>query len=366
MHNKPLKIAAVLFLLLGAVIACKETDDTGTGETFKRGLLLEQIGNEFILPAFDRFEKSVNALSVALNTFASAPDATHLLAAQTAWEAAFMDFQAVRGFTFGPGEQDLIGDLNENLGTWPIDTAKVQQRIGASDLVMNDFRRDTRGLLALEYLLFEPHALSRFQASSSNLRMDYLLALNQDIQNWAQTQKAAWLGYIPSFIVDESKAAGSSTSELYNHWLQNFEGIKNFKLALPAGLRVGQTQAEPRLVESAYAHLSIRSIKVHLQHIERLWYGNGLDGSAGIGFDDYLEKVEGGQALKLETIKQWEAIHTEMAKFQESEDLAVLVIQDPQKVSDLLMELQKMTHFLKSDLSSLLGISITYSSGDGD
>jgi hypothetical protein len=29
-------------------------------------------------------------------------------------------------------------------------------------------------------------------------------------------------------------------------------------------------------------------------------------------------------------------------------------------------ELQRLTRFLKSELSSLLGISITYSSGDGD
>lgn len=360
-HYSVLFIVSLLF-----VFSCKDPDDTNTDDAFDRGPLLEQVGNERILPAFTRFEQAVLLLNLKLKAFTDTSNSLTLNDARIAWQQAFIDFQAVRGFTFGPGEQGLIGDVNENLGTWPVDTTKVEQRIMTSDLVMNDFRRDTRGLLALEYMLFEPNALSRFQGPSAVLRKDYLLAVDEDIRTWAQTQSAAWTNYIPSFIADESKAAGSSISELYNHWLQDFEGIKNFKIALPAGLRVGQTQAEPQLVESRYAKLSVRSIKVHLDHIEKVWYGNALDGTPGTGFDDYLDKVEGGAALKVSTIEQWTAIHTELAKFQDSEDLAVLVIQDPQKVSALLNELQKMTRFLKSDLSSILGIAITYSSGDGD
>ncbi|MHB1278292.1 MAG: imelysin family protein [Bacteroidia bacterium] len=364
-----MKKNAILLLLpvfILSVFSCKDSDDPGTGDAFDRGPLLEQVANQRILPVFTRFEASVNALSLRLTSFSDTTDSLHLANAQLAWEQAFIDFQAIRGFTFGPGEQGLIGDVSENLGTWPVDTAKVEQRILASDLVMNDFRRDTRGFLALEYLLFEPNALGRFQGPSGNLRRNYLLAVDQDIQTWAQTQTAAWTSYLPSFIADESKAAGSSISELYNHWLQDFEGIKNFKIALPAGLRVGQTQAEPQRVESRFAHLSIRSIKVHLEHIENVWYGNAPDGSSGTGFDDYLDNIEGGPALKAATLAQWTAIHTELAKFQDAEDLAVMVMQDPQKVSALLNELQKMTRFLKSDLSSILGIAITYSSGDGD
>ncbi|HCS19882.1 MAG TPA: hypothetical protein DIW47_04865 [Bacteroidetes bacterium] len=365
--KKPVNLSSLFFLaLVLSVSSCKDTDDTSSGDAFDRGPLLEQVAKQRILPAITRFEASVNSLSLSLISFSDTTDSLHLANAKIAWEQAFIDFQSVRGFTFGPGEQGLIGDINENLGTWPVDTAKVEQRIVAADLVMNDFRRDTRGLLTLEYLLFEPNALSRFQGPAAKPRMDYLIAVVQDIQTWAQTQTTAWTAYLPSFIADESKAAGSSISELYNHWLQDFEGIKNFKIALPAGLRVGQTQAEPYLVESRYAHRSVRSIKVHLEHIENLWYGNAMDGSAGSGFDDYLDKVEGGAALKLETTAQWEAIHTELAKFQDNEDLSDLVIQDPQKVSALLNELQKMTRFLKSDLSSVLGIAITYSSGDGD
>lgn len=360
-------VLGVLSLLIAVPFSsCVDNKENGTAEAFDRGLLLEQVGEKRILPAFEHFEERTERLSLHINAFLNHPTYTTLDSAQNAWEETFLSFQAIRGFTFGPGDQSLIGDINENLGTWPIDTQKVEQRILASDWNMNDFRRDTRGLLAVEYLLFSPNALYQFQNSEAQLRRDFLKALMLDIQNWASTQTAAWRGFMPQFKADVGKSSGSSTSELYNHWLQSCEGIKNFKLALPAGLRVGQTQAEPNLVESRYAHLSVASVKAHLMHIENLWYGNGLDHTPGIGFDDYLDKVEGGPALKAATIEQWNTIHQQLAKFDDSDDLAVLVVQDPQRVADLLNELQKMTRFIKSDLSSLLGIAITYSSGDGD
>jgi hypothetical protein len=43
-----------------------------------------------------------------------------------------------------------------------------------------------------------------------------------------------------------------------------------------------------------------------------------------------------------------------------------LITTNPQPAIDLHTELQRHTRFFKSDLSSLLGLTITYSSGDGD
>jgi uncharacterized protein len=43
-----------------------------------------------------------------------------------------------------------------------------------------------------------------------------------------------------------------------------------------------------------------------------------------------------------------------------------LVAQNHPTVDALHTELQKHTRFFKSDMSSLLGIAITFSSGDGD
>mgnify|MGYP007059449494 CR=1 FL=1 len=46
--------------------------------------------------------------------------------------------------------------------------------------------------------------------------------------------------------------------------------------------------------------------------------------------------------------------------------MSELITTDAGRLENLHTEMQKLTRFFKSELSSLLGISITYSSGDGD
>jgi len=356
----------MLSFVLLSLFACQEKDAPDSGNAFNRETLLLQVADAMILPVFDSLALSAERLNMQLNAFITQPDQASLLAAQNAWSKAFLHFQVARIFSFGPSETDVLGDLSENLGTWPIDTSGLESRIQASDSNMKDFRRDTRGFLALEYVLFEPQTMARFQGPDAAKRSRYLYAVSSDILDWSRRLKIDWLAYSPNFKKDSGKSAGSSTSELYNHWLQSYELIKNYKVALPAGLQVGQTAAVPSLVESNYAHLSIRSIKIHQAAIEALWYGKGMDGQEGIGFDDYLLKSAGGEALRNAIIAQWGRIHTVLDPIDENSKLSELVVNEPETVLALFTELQKMTRYIKGDMSSLLGIAITYSSSDGD
>lgn len=362
--TKAILIGCMAFVLILA--SCKDKASTGNGDVFDRTLLLEQVTKANMLPAFDSLAEASIQLRMAIIGFSISQQKTELQAAQNAWRTAFRYFQWSRMFNFGPSENQLLGDHNENLGTWPIDTALVESRIQAGDTTMLDFRRDTRGFGALEYLLFEPNALGRFQGPNGALRMSYLHALAVDIQAWSIRLKNDWLVYSPSFSHDDGKSAGSATSELYNHWLQSYELIKNYKVALPAGLQVGQTAPAPHLVESPYANASIASIKWHLEFLENIWLGKGLDGVNQSGFDDYLLSVSGGSDLHYEITQQWTAIHAVLDPLSDDAKLTELVVNDPAKAQALFTELQKMTRFIKGDMSSLLGIAITFSSGDGD
>lgn len=365
MQLKGVYISGFVVLAL-TLFACKENTDEGKGEAFDRSLLLEQSAENILLPSFDSFDFASESFQQKLNAFLANPQQTELTACQDEWLQVVRQFQFVRMYNFGPSEDPLLGDHNENLGTWPIDTALLENRINAADFNMKDFRRDTRGLGAMEYLLFEPLALTRFQANDAGNRKSYLTSLGTDLTNWSQSLKNDWLVYSASYKVDAGKSAGSSSSELYNHWLQSYELLKNYKLALPAGLQVGQTGAAPHLVESPYAHASIRSIKWQVEALEAIWYGRGRDAQEGIGFDDYLLTLTGGEALHAEIVAQWNSIHNVLDPIADDTQLSELVVNDPQKAQALFTELQKMTRFIKGDMSSLLGIAITYSSGDGD
>ncbi len=177
----------------------------------------------------------------------------------------------------------------------------------------------------------------------------------------------AWNGaYYTEFIGNKGTDAGSSTSQCYNEFVRSFESAKNFKLGLPLGKRPGQIQAEPQLVEAYYSGKSLECLRLHLTAIENIWYGRSKSGQDGVGFREYLEKVEGGPALIISTETQLAALRTALAAVSDTPALSVQITNANPQLETLYTEFQKMTRYFKSDLSSLLGIAITFSSGDGD
>lgn len=355
----------VIALPILLTTACKEdNNDGGSAGAFDRKLLLENFADNIIIPYWGKMKTATDALSSAADALITTPNTTTLQATQTAWTNAYTSWLYCNSFNYGPGEKPIFGMVNENIGTWPVNVGVVENRIAAGDFKFNDFRRDSRGLLTVEYLLFTPTALDSLTASSN--RRQYLQKVIADIKTWVDENNTGWTTYRNAFVSNTDKSAGSPTSMLYNEFVKSFEAIKNFKIALPGGKRAGQPQPEPHLCEAYYSGQSIKFIKEHFKAVEQMWRGTGANGTDGIGFDDYLDKVTGGTALKAETLAQLAAVNNANKSFADNEILANLVLMETERIDTLHTEYQKMTRFFKSDLSSLLGIAITYSSGDGD
>ena len=132
------------------------------------------------------------------------------------------------------------------------------------------------------------------------------------------------------------------------------------------GKRPGQTQAEPTRIEAYYSGKTLKMIREHLQAVENIWYGKDKNGNDGIGFKEYLGSVEGGTNLIVSTENQWLAVREALNAIAPSPRISTQIISTPTALDKLHNELQKHTRFFKSDMSSLLGIAITFSSGDGD
>ena len=67
-----------------------------------------------------------------------------------------------------------------------------------------------------------------------------------------------------------------------------------------------------------------------------------------------------------DTELQWNVIGTELSALDSQTPLHAMIIGQSPQLERLFAELTKHTRFIKSEMSSLLGISITYASGDGD
>lgn len=358
-------------LLTGILLLSACDPSNGPTDMFDRGAMLQNFADNLIRPAFTDLQSKTTMLRTSVLAFNAEPSVIRLYDMQTAWQEAYFQWQFANAYNFGPAaEEGLQKSLIDEVGTFPVSVAKLEAGASSGNWSLNDSNRDARGFLAIEYLIFgsaaTPAGIVEAFSDSSN-RKAFLAALADNLNSRNETVNNAWAGaYYAEFINNKGTDVGSSTSHLYNEFVRSFEAIKNFKLGLPLGKRPGQTQSEPQLVEAYYSGQSLECFTLHLTAIENIWYGKNKSGQDGVGFREYLEKVEGGAALITSTETQLAVLHAALAAIPPSPALSEQITAGSTPLENLYTEIQKLTRYFKSDLSSLLGIAITFSSGDGD
>lgn len=350
--------AALIVLFATAITSCTVTEPIEFGE--ERKLMLVSVADNVIVPGYEILAQRCDALVNAVNTLESQPTLENLVSARSAWISALMSWERSQIYDFGPAV-NTFGSLNTDIGTFPASTQKIETSIAAGDTSTQDFDRDKRGFFAIEYLLFGNDA-QQIINSDSIRRRSYLSAITRHLLVNVQNVRAAWTDYKSVFVSRSGTDAGSSMSLLFNALNMSYEQAKNYKVAIPAGRVTGQTTSAHR-VEAYYSGLSVRALKVHINSVFELWRGTE---PSTHGFEYYLGVVPQGQRLVDDTKKQMDSVNLALDALDDSERLSDLILANDPRVSTLVEQTQKMSRFLKSELSSLIGIAITYSSGDGD
>ncbi len=352
-----IRLCTVVLATCTIVMACNPSGTQPT-DSYNRKAMLATVADSIVLPGYNALEQTAALLQASVIRFSISPSLNNLNDAQAAWKSTFKQWQHVTLFDFGPAES-LYGFASAELGTFPPSPLKIESYIAANDSTLSNYDRDSRGILGMEYLLFHTSPDSIIQEFSAEPeRKTYARAVAQRIYSETSRLLNAWKdSYAAQFASNNGTDAGSSTSLLFNALNVSYEALKNYKLALPMGRRAGQTTAQPTKVEAFYSASSIMSLKEHFATIELVWEK---------GFSGYLNAVTSGSRVATETRDQFVKIKSVLAQLNESENLAILVQQNDPRLESLFVEMQKLTRFLKSEASSVLGISITYSSGDGD
>jgi predicted lipoprotein len=370
MHMKFIRNSILVTLLIFSAVSCKKEDGGDGNNSFDRKEMLTNYADNLIIPAVNQLNSASTQLLDAVQAFIANKNTTSLTQMQNAWRNAYRTFQFANAYNFGPGGDDLPKkSMIEEIGIFPVSESKINARIAALDTNFADFNRDTRGFLAIEYMIYslsdDNAAVLNYFQTNPNAEV-YLLALAKHLNAYTSALRTAWNGgYRNEFINNAGTSIGSSTSNLYNEFVRSFESIKNFKLGLPLGKRPGQVTPEPTRVEAYYSGLSIEMMKLHFTAIVDIWYGKSADGKQGVSFKTYLESVPGGKELVASTENQLGVIKSILSAVPETR-LSEQITTNTTQLENLYTELQRHTRFFKSDMSSLLGIAITYSSGDGD
>lgn len=357
-------LCVIALVLMG----CGGEDDGPSTGVFDRKAMLTRYADQLILPSYAQLEQRVIDLETGVLQLVAQPTEAQRVAVLGQWEEAAIAWQQAQMFNFGPaGEADLNRTLVEEIGTFPASVTKITAYIASEDTVPGAFERDARGLYALEFLLVGDNGfVDVVDRLKDRVYAAYVRNVVRDIRSRVSTVHDAWQnGYREDFISRDGTDVGSGTAQLYNAWVQRFEAAKNFKVGLPLGLRPGQTGPQPELVESFFYRSSKTLLSSHLEAIGTTYFARDFNGQAGVSLYEYVKVVEGGEALAMETLAQWEQVQSALISLSNSALHDLAANEDPTLIH-LHTELQKQTRFFKSDMSSRLGIAITFASGDGD
>ncbi|MBX9850271.1 MAG: imelysin family protein [Cytophagaceae bacterium] len=366
-----------LILFTGSLIfvsSCKKKNEEENKPEFDRKGMLTNIGNNSIIPNYEKLKTALQELDTAVTAFNASPDLTNLSALQNAFKEAYKAWEINSVFEFGPAEQEM---LRANLNTFPAYVVKIESNITSNTYSFDDPDNiTTKGFPAMDYLLFGVGAdnnaiLAKYTTDTDAAnRRNYLQAISNYIRGKVETVNNAWSpsggNYINTFINASGTDVGSSLGQLVNQLNQDFEMMRTPKIGIPLGKQTLGSPL-PAKAEAYYSGISAELALTQLKAIENIFLGRSEAGVDGSGLDDYLAYLKapynGGQLS--DAIKN--QFTTAITKLQAVPDpLSSTVQNNPAIVDAAYIELQKLLVLLKTDMPSALGVLITYQDNDGD
>ncbi len=374
MRKTNLILLPILLLTIGFVVSCGN-DDEGptTPDGFDRKAMLENIGQNIILPGYQRLQGSVWDLQTAVEAFVDNPSAGTLSEARSKFNDAYLKWQAVSFYEIGEAEKVF---LRGSYNTFPANTITINSNISSGSYNLDAVSNiDAVGLPTIDYLLNgigdnDDDIIAAFtgDADAGNrgtYLKDLLAAMKTKIDqvhgNWPADQG----NFIGSFVAADGTDVGSSLGMLVNALNFHYERFtRDNKIGKPLGIRSLGIPI-PANVEARYSGQSIALAVANLEAIRDFYLGQGEQD--GLGLHDNLLALESKYEDRLLGNAIKEQMDLAISKVQAiPEPFADTVENNPDPANDAYQELQKLLVLIKADMPSALGVLITYQDNDGD
>lgn len=358
------------FLLIGLWISCGESEDDNLdpcATEFDQEAMFKNVADNIIVPTYQELNEKVATLSATTLTFLNNTDETSLANVQDAFQQAYLSWQKAAQYEFGPAETVF---LRNSFNNFPLNIAVLQDNISTQTYDLSDPNAYDKGLPALDYLLYaygDSTLIQYTTADDAENRKQYLLDLVTDMQTKVNQVNDAWHGdYKDNFIQNTGTEAGASLSLLINNINENYELIKREKLGIPSGvLTLGFLN--PDKVEAYFSGISNDLAITALKATEQLYLGKSNEGVDGLGLDDYLAAtgVEKNEQL-LDDVIQAQFTNAINALNDLANPLSNTVETDTDAVITAYNEITKQLVNIKTDMPSVLCVSITYIDNPSD
>lgn len=343
----------------------KKDDGSCEYESFDRQLMLTDIADNSILPAYDQCITSVELLQTALQVFIDSATVNSLRDAQDKFKDAYLQWQEAEMYEFGPaGDQALLAHMN----TFPTDESNIENAVSSGSWNMSSFTSvGHKGFGSLDYLLF--HAddsvlISEFITSTTAAnRAQFSLDVIEDMLQRMQQVRSDWDGYRSSFISSTGTEVGTSLALMVNAFSKEIELLKNARLGIPSGIKTGVIMTEQ--LEGYYSETSMDLLLANNTAMLNLFVGDGSGNYKSLyDFLKYLQRNADDNSLADAIVTQFNQVKSHLEQIPEP--LKQSLNNEHSSVQSCYSEMVKLVALVKSDMTSAMSISISYTDNDGD
>ncbi|QYH39655.1 imelysin family protein [Algoriphagus sp. NBT04N3] len=363
--------AGLLVMLFSCVDSTEETK-----VQIDRKPLLENLADQVIIPAYTQLDTEVTGMNSSITAFLNDPSPATLGNARSTFIKAYVAWQKVEFFDFGPAfDQTLRAQVN----TFPTDNFAIDNAIATGNIQLQSLSNNNKkGFPAIDYLLYgdnksDADIIADFTTNANaSTRKEYLRASIEDMQTLVSRVSVAWNSgegnYRSTFVERTGTDVGSSLGQLINSLSQSLEVFtRDAKVGIPLGKR-SQGILIPKNAEAYYSGNSMLLARSNVQGYLDVFKGSrtseGANSQSLLAYLNQLNAQYKGGSLSSALEQQFQ---NSLSKLNQISDPYSRSIEAQATIAnEAYLELQKTVVLVKVDLASALGILISYQDNDGD
>ncbi len=350
-------------ILLLSLLGCDPIAQLGA-DVPDRAVVLAGVAHEVIVPTHRRLAEAAAVEAEALRALCASRDAGTLVTAQDAWLAVRRPLQEGYAFAFGPPVDD--DRLLANLNFGPVREVDVLTLLASSDPVDADALATrgatVRGLVVLEYLLFDPSGDDAAVVSTlDDRRCAYLIGLGDDAARSAQQLADAWdpaVGDLAGAFGVRDPWAGDALAmaDLVNGLIGLTESVRIGKIGKPAGVYGTDAAPDTQTLESWRSRSSLAELQANIDGVAAVW------GDEAVGLAPLVRALSPGVGASVTTaISDAQAA---LAAVPPPLDTAITA--SPDTVLAAYEATYALQRSIATELASVLGVTVTFTDNDGD
>ena len=362
----------LLILTIATLLtSCGGGDNVTYGDGYDRNVLLTNITDNIIIPAYQNFYSDIVGLENTVISFANQTDQTNLDLVKQAWFNAYKSWQHIEMFDINMAEEI---NFRKKMNSYPCNTARIELNVINGGYDFSDPNHyAAQGFPTLDYLLNGlPNGVSNYNGPNGGMYLAYLQDIVNDIKINTNNIKNQWLSNRDEFVTSSANTATSSLNKLTNDFIFYYEkGLRANKIGIPVGIFSGS--ALPQNVECYFYNLETgNASKILLMEafdaVVKVFNGISFDGNNdGEGWDNYLQFLNAlSNGLNLEADINETFLQAIDALENLDDNLMNQIITDELQVRAAYDEVQRGTVLLKTDMLGYLNIDVDYLDADGD